>query len=138
MSLWSLKRLTIRPFMIVLAEKTDRSPRITYHANRLEILGRSYMNNSVDFYKDIIAKLESLVSKSIDVRIALDYFNTSSSKCLLELFKMLETKSTFGTKVNIRWEYSPKYYDMLEAGEDYRDILEGVNFEIVEISEYNV
>lgn len=124
--------------MIVLAEKTERSPRITYHANRLEILGRSYMNNSVDFYKDVIEKIDSLVSKSIDVRIALDYFNTSSSKCLLELFKMLEGKTLYGTKVNIRWEYLSKYYDMLEAGEDYRDILEGVNFEIVEISEYNV
>ena len=124
--------------MIVLAEKTARRPRITYHANRLEILGRSYMNNSVDFYKDVIEKIDSLVSKSIDVRIALDYFNTSSSKCLLELFKMLEGKTLYGTKVNIRWEYSSKYYDMLEAGEDYRDILEGVNFEIVEISEYNV
>ena len=96
------------------------------------------MNNSVDLYKDVIEKIDSLVSKSIDVRIALDYFNTSSSKCLLELFKMLEGKTLYGTKVNIRWEYSSKYYDMLEAGEDYRDILEGVNFEIVEISEYNV
>lgn len=124
--------------MIVLAEQTERSPRITFHANHLEILGRSYMNNSVDFYKDVIAKIESLVSKTLDVRIALDYFNTSSSKCLLELFKMLEMKSSYGMKVNIRWEYSSKYYDMLEAGEDYRDILEGVNFEIVEIPDYNM
>lgn len=119
--------------MIVLAEKTERSPRITFHAGKLEITGRSYMNNSVDFYKDIIAKIESLVDKTLDVRISLDYFNTSSSKCLLELFKMLENKCSYGTTVNIRWEYSSKYYDMLEAGEDYRDILDGLNFEIVEI-----
>lgn len=54
------------------------------------------------------------------LQIKLEYFNTSSSKCLLDIFKKLET---IGGKSQVEWYYENDDEDMLEAGEDYEAIV---------------
>jgi hypothetical protein len=62
------------------------------------------------------------------VFVQLEYFNTSSSKSLLDLFKRFEKLST----VEIHWHYDSDDEDMLEAGEDYDHIVE-VPFRFIEV-----
>lgn len=120
---------------MILSEQSEKSPEIVLNGNctELSIVGRSFMSNAYDFYKKIIAYISDLEIKDLNVNVCIDYFNTSSSKCILELFRVLEKKGEAGAKIKITWGYSPKYYEMLEAGEDYRDLLQNVQFEIVEI-----
>jgi hypothetical protein len=58
--------------------------------------------------------------ESTTLQIKLEYFNTSSSKCLLDIFKKLEI---IGGKCQVEWYYEQDDEDMLEAGEDYEAIV---------------
>ena len=66
-----------------------------------------------------------------EVHVQLEYFNTSSSKCILDLFKKLESIAKQGHDVTIKWYYEEDDEDMLEAGEDYQSII-SVPFEMIE------
>ena len=68
------------------------------------------------------------------MNIQLEYFNTSSSKCLLDLFKKLENMSKAGREVVIEWHYEEDDEDMSEAGEDYQAII-NVPFKMVMVQE---
>ena len=69
------------------------------------------------------------------IEIRLEYFNTSSSNCLLDVFKKAE-KLQKGklSNVKVNWFYETEDDDMLEAGEDY-DILISIPFNMVEVEE---
>ncbi len=111
----------------LLVEPTNNSPLIQLESDEGKIIikGRSTPESSVDLYFPIIEKVKRLFfrSKSIEVEIALQYFNTSSSKCLFDLFKVLKVLKRRGANLRINWYYDEDDMDMLETGEDYADIL---------------
>jgi hypothetical protein len=117
---------------------TPKTPTVTFEANgKLEIKGRSIPENSVEFYKPLVDWLEQYLSSPApltEVSIKLEYFNTSSSKCILDVFKKLEAIYKSGNDVVILWHYEEDDEDMLEAGEDYQSIIK-VPFKMVEMSE---
>ena len=103
----------------------------------MEIKGRSIPENSIEFYKPIVESLEKYGSKPqgvTTVNIQLEYFNTSSSKCILDVFKKLESIHKSGNQLVINWYYEQDDEDMLEAGEDYQAII-NVPFKMIQIEE---
>lgn len=104
----------------------------------LTLKGRSIPENSIEFYKPLNDWLDSYSStpKSktvVDVR--LEYFNTSSSKCILDFFKKLEKVNGDGkTNIEVNWYFETDDEDMEEAGEDYKAIV-GLPFKIIEVDE---
>jgi hypothetical protein len=103
----------------------------------LEIKGRSIPENAIEFYKPLVDWLDDYAKtpqKQTDVNIQLEYFNTSSSKCILDVFKKLEAVRKDDNKVTVKWYYEEDDEDMLEAGEDYQSILK-IDFEMIEIEE---
>jgi hypothetical protein len=68
--------------------------------------------------------------------VQLEYFNTSSSKCILDLFKKLELVRATGNEVTVYWHYEADDEDMLEAGEDYQAII-NLPFKMIQIEEVN-
>jgi len=68
------------------------------------------------------------------VEVKLEYFNTSSSKCILDVFKKLEIIHKARNDVEIKWYYEEDDEDMLEAGEDYESIIR-VPFEMIETAD---
>ncbi len=87
--------------------------------------GRSSPENSLGFYEPIRTTLANdMAGDKLDVRIKMEYFNTSSSKCLYDLLKEIKTQKENGKDVMVRWYYEEFDEDMLEAGEDYSDLLE--------------
>jgi hypothetical protein len=118
---------------------TPKTPTILFDINGgvLDIRGRSIPENSIEFYKPLVDALDkySVSSKPVTtVNIQLEYFNTSSSKCILDIFKKLESIHKSGSEVTINWHYEEDDEDMLEAGEDYQAII-GVPFKMVQVSE---
>ena len=71
-------------------------------------------------------------NSSTVLNVQLEYFNTSSSKCILDVFKKLE--SVTGSEVSVKWYYEEDDEDMLEAGEDYEAIID-LPFEMIEVEE---
>lgn len=118
-------------------EGTAKTPTVNFNTDKgfLEIKGRSIPENSIEFYKPIVDLLEKYASKAqaeTNVNIQLEYFNTSSSKCILDVFKKLEGINKGGSKVVINWYYEEDDEDMLEAGEDYQAII-NVPFKMVQV-----
>ncbi len=120
-------------------EGTPKTPTITFDTGKgfLEIKGRSIPENSIEFYKPLVDWLERYAQKpqaTTSVNIQLEYFNTSSSKCILDVFKKLEGINKGGSAVTISWYYEEDDEDMLEAGEDYQAII-NVPFKMVQVAE---
>ncbi|MBA3704330.1 MAG: DUF1987 domain-containing protein, partial [Bacteroidetes bacterium] len=118
---------------------TPKTPTITFDTGKgfLEIKGRSIPENSIEFYKPLVDWLEKYAAKpqpTTNVNIQLEYFNTSSSKCILDVFKKLEAINKGGSAVTINWHYEEDDEDMLEAGEDYQAII-NVPFKMVQVAE---
>jgi len=123
----------------IIIEGTPKTPSISfkYDQGLFEIKGRSIPENSIEFYKPIVDWLEKYAlspQKKTEVNIQLEYFNTSSSKCILDVFKKLEAIYKADNEVVINWCYEEDDEDMLEAGEDYQSIIR-VPFKMVEIEE---
>lgn len=121
----------------LLIESTQKTPLVNFDSNSgvLEVKGRSIPENSIEFYKPLVDWLEEYSDTPYDktvVNIHLEYFNTSSSKCILDVFKKLEAIHKNNNDVNINWYYEEDDEDMLEAGEDYESIIR-VPFKMIEI-----
>lgn len=120
-------------------EGTAKTPTVKFDASEgiIEIKGRSIPENSIEFYKPLVEWLEGYSGSPLEltqVNVQLEYFNTSSSKCILDVFKKLEAIHKANNEVIINWHYEEDDEDMLEAGEDYESIIR-VPFKMIEIVE---
>ena len=100
-----------------------------------EIKGKSNPANTIDFYKilyDYIDEYSKVPAALTDVHIQFDYFNTSTSKCILTAFRKFETILREGHNVVINWYFEKGDEDMLEAGNDFQSVIH-VPFKLVEI-----
>ncbi len=124
----------------VAIKGTPKTPTIDLaDSGVVEIKGRSIPENAVDFYRPVVEWLDGYSNSPCDqtvVNVQLEYFNTSSSKCILDVFKKLESiyKKNGDKGVVIKWHYEEDDEDMLEAGEDYQSILK-IPFEMIEVEE---
>lgn len=119
-------------------EGTPKTPTVNFTADSgvLEIKGRSIPENAVEFYKPLVDWIGSYGENAKDttqVNVQLEYFNTSSSKCILDVFKKLESING-KTSITINWHYEEDDEDMLEAGEDYQAII-NIPFKMIEMEE---
>jgi hypothetical protein len=120
-------------------EGTPKTPTVEFDAvsGKIVIKGRSIPENSIEFYKPLVDWLDQYAespSAKTEVNIQLEYFNTSSSKCILDVFKKLEVVHRASKDVVINWYYEEDDEDMLEAGEDYQSILK-IPFKMIEIED---
>jgi hypothetical protein len=120
-------------------ESSPKTPSIKFIQDDgvIEIKGRSIPENSIEFYKPLVDWLEDYAKDPLQktlVNIQLEYFNTSSSKCILDVFKKLEAIHKSKHDILINWYYEEDDEDMLEAGEDYESIIR-VPFKMIEIVE---
>ncbi|MGV3630097.1 MAG: DUF1987 domain-containing protein [Bacteroidota bacterium] len=123
----------------LILEGSAKTPSVTFNSSegKLELKGRSIPENSVEFYKPLNDWIDSYGNSpkgQTVVDIKLEYFNTSSSKCILDLFKKLEGINGKGTEVHINWYFEEDDEDMEEAGEDYQAII-SLPFKIIEVEE---
>jgi len=98
-----------------------------------EISGRSLPEDVAAFYEPILDWLEEYSEDPMEKTVfnfKLEYFNTASSKLLLDVLLKLEDMYDDGKDILVRWHFPDDDEDMEEAGEEYADIVE-VPFEQV-------
>ncbi|MBK9148925.1 MAG: DUF1987 domain-containing protein [Flavobacteriales bacterium] len=120
-------------------EGSPKTPHVHFDpaSGLLELKGRSIPENSIDFYKPLIDWIEKYgrnPNAKTALHVQLEYFNTSSSKCILDVFKRLEPIRSAGNEVTVLWHYEADDEDMLEAGEDYSGII-NLPFKMIQIAE---
>ena len=87
-----------------------------------EISGESYLEETIEFYSPLLDWLEDYIAevdKPITFNIKLTYFNTSSSRCILDILNILKDYEEAGGKVTVNWFYDVEDSDMVEEIEDY-------------------
>lgn len=124
----------------IFIEPTRVTPLISFdpESDLLEIKGRSSPENSILFYEQVLNLIDEFKETDkpvLTVNFSFEYFNTSSSKCLYDVFRKLVEIENFDKELVINWHYEEDDEDMMEAGEDYADLLDlEINF--IEIEEF--
>lgn len=124
-------------------EPTFTTPEVHFDPEEYKfyIKGNSYPENSVKFYQPIVAALENFVKnhpidpqKTFEVIVELEYFNTSTAKALLDIFRLFEIFYQRGQPVQVKWLYMEEDTEMEDAGLDYQAAVK-LPFELVAIHE---
>lgn len=116
-----MQNLTIQPGI--------KTPSINFEYDNgvLELKGKSIPENSTEFYQPVFQWLDEYAAQpknKTHIIVQLEYFNTSSSKCLLDIFRRLEPlHASSKSEVAVTWIYEEDDEDMMEAGDDYKTIV---------------
>ncbi len=121
----------------LIIEATKSTPRIQFDplGHRLEITGESYPEHAAKFYGPVFEWLEAYLaepsSAALGVNLKLIYFNSSTSKILLNLFDRLDQVAGGGRAVTIQWRFDQDNEVAQECGEEFRDEVSHATFELV-------
>lgn len=98
--------------------------------------GRSIPENAREFYRPMIEWVEKYNTRPKQQTvfdICLEYFNTSSSKAIFDLFKTAESLNLKGnSNVVVKWKYENDDWEMRDAGLEYSRIIQ-IPVEMIEI-----
>ncbi|MFN3556070.1 MAG: DUF1987 domain-containing protein [Bacteroidales bacterium] len=86
----------------------------------IKLRGSSYPENANEFYQPIYDWVERYFESGetqLNVNFYIYYFNTSTSKCFMNLLEILETHAKKGSDVKVKWYYSSDDEDSLDSGE---------------------
>lgn len=123
-----MKNLTI--------EQTKYTPEIKMDATEgiIEMIGKSYPENTFEFYKPVMDWMESYFEENAKdktiINMEIIYFNSSSSKLFFDFFDLVEEASEDNT-IEINWIYDEENESALEAGEDFKEDFESLTFNLV-------
>jgi len=101
---------------------TNKTPEITaeHEKGQIEIKGRSHPENTAQCYwplMDWADKYIKIPQEKTTIDINLEYFNTSSSKVILNIIKKFEAIPDAKERVTVNWYYEANDEDDLETGE---------------------
>ncbi len=117
-----------------------KSPSISFNPNgNLQIWGRSLPENALEIYNPIFNWLDQYKnnpSKETAIEVKLEYFNTTSSKLIYEIFKKFEEINSNGNKINVKWYYESDDPDLEEEGKLLAKIID-LDIELIAIDEFD-
>jgi len=119
-------------------EATKYTPEINLDAQKgfLSFSGKSYPENTFDFYQPtlewIAAYFEQENLEKTMLEMDIIYFNSSSSKLFFDLLDILEEAHESGKEIIVRWLYDAENENALEAGEDFKEDFESLDFSLIE------
>ncbi|MEX0987048.1 MAG: DUF1987 domain-containing protein [Bacteroidales bacterium] len=120
-------------------EPTEDTPQVILNreTEQFEISGKSLPEDVIEFYHPVldwmlVYKKEPLNKTIFNFKLV--YFNTASSKLILNLLMILEEIQMNGHEVLIRWFSPVTDEDIKEAGEEYGDMMK-LKFEHISYDE---
>ena len=117
-------------------ERTKTSPYVLIVEEKGYMLfeGESYFEDIIGFFKEINEWLQDYVTTDFTeftFDCALEYFNSSTTKQIYNILRLLDANAP-GRNVTVNWFVSGDDDEMLiESGEDYRDDMENLTFNII-------
>jgi hypothetical protein len=118
-------------------EATESTPFIQLDGERhlLEIRGESMPENTFEFYADVLQWIRKYLSSTdcplVTVELGLSYFNSSSSKVIMDLLELLDENVRPDRRIVVRWMYDEENDMAAEHGEEFAEDLQNVTFELV-------
>ncbi len=121
----------------LIIEETKYTPSINFNIQKgvFELIGKSYPENTFDFYKPMMDLVEEYFDgkeqETTVINMEIIYFNSSSSKLFFDFFDLVEEAQNKGKTVEINWIYDEENDSALEAGEDFQEDFESLTFNLV-------
>lgn len=105
---------------------TNEDPAIAFDAQTgiLEIAGNSMPENPLAVYAPAMEWLRSYVSspaQRTSVRFRLKYYNTSTSKIIINILDLLGEVRRSGHEIEVSWYFTPGDEDLEEAGYEFSE-----------------
>jgi len=109
----------------LIIESTKTTPRVILNSadGLFEISGESYPENALEFYKNIYGWLNSFLNETdekVILTFNLTYFNTSSSKAILDIIDLMEKYYKQGKDMQIIWQHEEDDDDIADSGEEFK------------------
>lgn len=122
-----MKNLTI--------EATKYTPQITmdFEKGLVQMEGKSYPENTFEFYEPIMKWMEEYFEApqaKTTIELEIIYFNSSSSKLFFDFFDLIEEYKD-KSEIEIKWIYDEENESAMEAGEDFQEDFESLNFNLI-------
>jgi len=116
---------------------TAKTPEVSFDAEKghLALKGRSIPEHTVEFYKPLHQWIEEYGQNPnafTTVEIFVEYYNTSSSKSILDLLKRLEDVHKMGHDMIVQWYYEEDDEALMESGEEYQTMVD-IPFELISV-----
>jgi hypothetical protein len=108
----------------LVIEEERHTPRIVIDPDKnvFEISGKSFPEDSKQFYKPVFEWLDnnfSRLPRSVDFKFNLFYVSSSSIIAIKQLLMKLKEVRQKGVDVRILWHYDADDEDIRKTGEDY-------------------
>ena len=99
-----------------------------------EISGESYLEDTIEFYSPLLNWIDQYMTEKKDKKLIfnfkLEYYNTSSSKCLVDIMAKLKNYKEQGRNIEVNWFYDSKSEDADEEIEEVEDFMLETGLEI--------
>jgi hypothetical protein len=119
----------------IIFEPTSHLPLIDFNPEGLlKLEGRSIPEDASKIYNPLIEFIDELDIIQVTFDINLEYFNTATSKKLLELLKHLDANNKIKT-VKVNWHFEEGDEDSVETAEIYEECLRRTDFRYMEYAE---
>lgn len=117
-------------------QKTISTPHmiIDEENNYLMLSGESFPENIVNFYGPLMTWLEGYLESDFSVftfDCSLVYFNSSTSKLLMNILNAMNEAAAHGKKVIVNWHSSKENDVIIECGEEFGEDFGGIQFNII-------
>ncbi len=114
---------------------TEDSPSIVFDVEQkiFQITGRSVPENVVAFYqpiKDWFVEYIENPAFPVTLELKFSYFNTSSSKLILDILILLDKAYKKNAPVKVHWYYEKDDVDLFSAGKGYAELVQ-IPFEFI-------
>ena len=121
--------------MQVLNEKTNRMPGVSLDAKNHAMLleGEAYPEDVAAAFEPLMTSISTTLAESgetpMTVKFQLQYFNSGSSRKILEIIKMIDASDTAH---NIEWLADPEDDEMIDHGNRFSRAVSKAGFIVVE------
>ena len=114
---------------------TASVPMVSFKTNgEIKLEGRALVEDAFKFFQPLITWAKEFNGEELNIEVNLEYFNTSVSKQLLDLFRIFDGNPN-SRVINVKWRYEEGDDEMQESGEIYEDLLPRFNFTYEQIAE---
>lgn len=110
----------------IYIEGGKSTPKIetNFHNGIIKIEGKSYPENTYEFYEPFLNRLEKFLNNEIKDKLQVDieitYFNSSSTRVFYEIFELLENKSD-KYDIIINWICDSEDEISLDIGNEFKE-----------------
>jgi hypothetical protein len=116
-------------------EYTESTPEVylNFDMKKLSIKGVCSPENPISFFNEIKDNLDAFIAENNEMELdfTFDYFNTGSSKCILNLLFIIKSKTDNNFNCKINWFLIGDDSEMRESGYFFEE-LTGLKFNYLE------